>query len=163
MILLALDQSTTCTGWAIFKNGTLADSGVFLPKKDSEIQDRIYQMYNHIREKIIKENVEIIIFEDTSLNGIQNIMVVKWLCRLQGFIMSLAMERDIKNEMLYPTHWRQQLNFPTGRTPKGKPKPDLKQIAVDYVNNTHNMRLNKNKHDQAEAICIGDAYILINS
>ena len=157
MTLLSLDQSTSKTGFGVFCDGKLQSSGLICPPKSVEgINDRIYYMYKEIRKLIVKHSPDYIVFEDTTLNKIQNVEVMKWLCRLQGFVLCLCHEFNIQHILLYPTTWRSVLGFLVG---KDKKREAQKAFAIEYVNKTHNMTLGKSDDDQAEAVAIGDAFL----
>ena len=161
MKILALDQSTSSTGYAIFEDGERLSSGVFSPPKSFKgklIGQRIFWMYDQIKEKLVSEKVDKIVFEDTTLNRIQNVDTLKWLSRLQGCVMGLCFENNKEFQMLYPTEWRSSLGFLKGKSKKETNRECMKICAIEYVNKEYNLSLSNKDDDQAEAICLGKAF-----
>jgi len=114
-------------------------------------------MYQEIRKLIVEHNPDSAVFEETTLNKIQNVEVLKWLCRLQGFVLCLFHEFNIKFKLLYPNEWRSSLGFLEGNSKK---REFQKALAIEYVNNKYNKHLTKKDDDIAEAICIGESFLL---
>lgn len=65
--ILSLDMSTTCTGWAVFKDENLEDYGKIIPNKDKEWQLRLQETAAEIKSIIIKYQPYKIIAEDVPL------------------------------------------------------------------------------------------------
>lgn len=165
---MALDQSTTCTGYAIFEGNHLIESGLF-KESSKDIMVRIEGIYNQILDKANEYNVKSFIFEDTF--STLNVKVTKTLCWLQGAIMSLAFTKDYGYVLYYPNSWRKILDFKR-KSKKSNPQPNFKNNreyqkyqAIEYAKNNYDVCLtygSKGDDDRAEAICIGHAYIKEN-
>ena len=84
---LALDLSTTDTGFAIYENSNLILWGS-LSYKDKDVYDRIFRMVNKIHEMIIEEEIDEVVFED-SFSGTNKQVVVK-LNRLAGGVIFVS-------------------------------------------------------------------------
>ena len=155
MNILCLDCATKVSGYAIFKVNILKEYGLIKSKKnETNPHIRIEEMYNQIKKIIKDEKIEYIVLEDSFL--LNNVDVMKQLCRLQGSIISLCYDYNIGFYMFLPSEWRKKLEF------KGKNRQKQKTQAIDYVNNKYNFNLTYKKDsgddDIAEAICIGESF-----
>lgn len=67
-ILLALDPSSTCMGYAVFHGRTLVDAGKLKPRRTKdEANDRIDHMVSFgLNDLLIEHNPEAVVVEDTS-------------------------------------------------------------------------------------------------
>jgi len=66
MRLLALDQASRTTGWAIFDDEELVDSGTFTLKSD-DIGERLVDYKKHIEKLICDNDIEEVAFEDIQM------------------------------------------------------------------------------------------------
>ena len=72
MKLLALDQSSRISGFAVFEDGKLLDYGHFT-FTDKDFGERLMNIKNKVKELIEKYKVDEVIFEDIQLkNGAGN-------------------------------------------------------------------------------------------
>ena len=162
MKVFSLDQSTKATAYAVFVGNELVNYGVERrysksERKDGmETADRIFSMYNAIKKLIKKEKPDIVLIEDSYLGQTSNVDVLKWLCRLQGFLMELCMSMGIEYQLIMPNVWRKGLGFPNGRGVKRK---EEKEYAVAYVNKTFNKNFTMADEDLCESLCIGKFFI----
>lgn len=158
MKVISLDQSTKVTAYAIFVDKELVNYGVERrysksERKDGmETADRIFSIYNSIKKIIKKEKPNIVLIEDSYLGQTSNVDVLKWLCRLQGFLMELCMSMGIEYQLVMPTKWRKGLGLPNGRGIKRK---EEKEYAIAYINKTFGKDFTMADEDVCEAICIG--------
>ena len=83
-----------------------------------------------------------------------NIHTAKVLMWLQAVIVVAAYEIDpkIQYDFINASEWRAALNMKQGR---GIKRETLKQKDIQYVQDKYNIKVND---DQADAICIFDAY-----
>lgn len=162
MKVFSLDQSTKATAYAVFVGNELVNYGVERrysksERKDGmETADRIFSIYNAIKKIIKKEKPDIVLIEDSFLGQTNNVDVLKWLCRLQGFLMELCMSMGIEYKLVMSTTWRKGLGFPNGRGIKRK---EEKEYAIAYVNKTFGKSFTSKDEDVAEAICIGKNFL----
>lgn len=150
MRVISLDQSTRCSGYAVFEDGVYICSGVIdMNKSTLETDKRSFEMAKEIWKVIKKYNPEHLVLEDTQQQN--NIKTVITLARLQGMIIGYAEAHKIKVHILLPSQWRAALNYTQG--PKVK-RAELKQQSIDYVSD--NFGLTKTE-DECEAIAEGAA------
>lgn len=162
MKVFSIDASTKATAYGIFADNELVNYGVerrYSPserKNGMETADRIFSIYNSIKKIIKKEKPDIVLIEDSFLGQTSNVDILKWLCRLQGFLMELCMSMDIEYKLIMPSMWRKGLGFPNGRGVKRK---EEKEYAVAYVNKTFNKTFTMADEDVCEAIALGKFFI----
>ncbi len=151
--VLALDASTTKTGWAIFEESKLINYGKVVAEH-KDVTERICYM-NQWLDKMIEEwDLDLIVLEDVYQK--QNPQTFKILSRLQGVFINSAFLYDIKTELVMPVTWRGGLNV------GDKKRAVLKEKAIKFVKKMYNVIVSE---DEAEAICMGHyfmTYILKN-
>lgn len=150
MKILAFDQSSRLSGWAIFEDGEYVDSGVIDKHKITDSDKRVAEMGLAIYRKIKETAPDLIIAEN--IQNQSNTATVILLARLQGMILGYCAAHKIRVEILGPSQWRSELAFKQG--PKVK-REELKKQAMNYVEK--NFDVEDCTEDQAEAICIGSA------
>ena len=154
MNILALDASTKSTGWSI-KNGDIRESGC-IASASTSIEKRIAYMRDEILKLIKKYNIDTIIIEEVHAEYTHNSTVNQKLNWLQGCLRVAVWEYDknIKIETILPNSWRSAIGIHTGR---GVTRDKLKAADIEYVKNNYNKTVND---DEADAICILDAYLV---
>lgn len=146
MTRLALDQSTSKTGWCITMDGEIVDSGCIDLHKIKDTELRMKKMYEEIVNLGRTYHVEYILIEDTQYQS--NAQSYKLLCRLRGMIESYCYGTGVEIKVVKPTEWRKKLGFRQGSVKR----EELKKQAVDYVK--RNIEGNYVCEDECEAICI---------
>ena len=147
MNLLALDQSSRITGWAVFKDGKLEEFGkISLDHPDVGV--RLNQLRNKIDAMIDKFEINEIIFEDIQLqsNVANNVQTFKTLAEVYGVLYELATARGIKNSAVLASSWKSTHGI------KGKVRADQKRAAQAWVLENYGV---KPTQDEADAIAIG--------
>ena len=145
--LLALDQSSTVTGWAIFIEGELKDWG-HLTTNMSDIGDRLVQIRNFILNKFDEWDIDTVAFEDIQLqtNVGRHAQTVKALANVYGVVYETAIEFNKKYMIIPSVTWKSKLNI------KGRQRAEQKRNAQQYVKDNYNI---KPTQDEADAVCIG--------
>lgn len=153
MIILTLDLSTRSSGYALGIDGKLKKHGYFLTS-DKNPKRRIIEMRNSITQLLKEYKIEKIIMEQVRPQ--YNSHTMKILMWLQAVIVIAAYEVNpqIQCEFIGASSWRAQLKIHQGR---GIKRQQLKLQDIQYVKNKYNIQVND---DQADAICIFDAYWL---
>lgn len=149
--LLALDQSSQTTGWAIFKNDQLFTYGKFTVSNQN-IGVRLNLIRTKISELIEDYDVNEIVFEDIYLDGqkINNVQTFKVLAEVFGVVWELAEDLSIPNTAVLAGTWKSTLGI------KGKTRAEQKLNAQAYVLEHIGK---KPTQDEADAICIGIHHI----
>lgn len=151
-ILIALDESTTSTGYAVFKNSTLIEHGIF-SSKSKDVLERVSYIMEEIEKLIKKYKPSDMIIEDVQIT--MNAATAKSLLGLQFMIEIYAHRNNISCETYRTTKWRKILGLSNSRTLDRKAK---KQETIDYVKNKYKIEVLKD--DESDAIAIGTAYLL---
>lgn len=150
--LLALDQSSRITGYAVFENAKLIDYGKF-SVNDDDIGIRLLKIRQNVHSLIEKYDINEIVLEDIQLqsNVSNNVQTFKTLAEVFGVIYELATELDLRKEAVLASSWKSTLQV------KGRTRPEQKRNAQALVEKTFNI---KPTQDECDAICIGLHHIL---
>lgn len=150
--LLALDQATSNTGWALFKDGKLEDYGV--AKADGFEEQKINAMRNWLIKKIqelkLIPSADItIVLEDIQLQR-NDVKTFKVLAHLQGVLINVIYKEDLKMFIYYSSEWKSSCGI------KGKDRTAQKQNAQKFIEQTYGV---KAIQDTCDAICLGVHHI----
>lgn len=149
--ILALDQSSRTTGWAIFKDDQLSTYGHFT-FTDYEEGKRLHKIREKISSLIADNNIQEVVFEDIYMDGqhINNVSTFKKLAEVFGVVWELGISLSLPTTPVLSGTWRSTLGI------KGRTRPEQKRAAKEYVLNTYNKKATE---DECDAICIGAHYI----
>ena len=147
MKLLALDQATRTTGYAVFNDGVPVVVGHFTITKD-DFADRLVEIRNTVIKLIEEYDIDTVAFEDIQLqnNVVQNVKTFKMLAEVFGVILELLQERKIKYHIVAPIVWKATFKF------AGKGREAEKKLAQQYVLDEYGIKCTQ---DEADAACIG--------
>ena len=148
MKLLALDQSSKISGYAIYDDEKLIDYGKF-SFDDPDLGIRLRKIKNKIRQLITDNNIEQVVFEDIQMQ--ENVETFKILAMVLGVIEELLTELGLPHETVLASSWKSTLKI------KGKQRAEQKRNAQSWVINMYNI---KPTQDECDAICIGKHYLL---
>ena len=156
MKVLALDLSTTSTGYCIYDNekvdygyiqhpkNKILSYGVIKPSKKQDAIDRIIYIEKEIKELIIAKEVEYVCIEE--LSSMRGASTTKVLATLQGHIEVELRKKDMLVIKCRPSEWRKC-------KVKGRTRQELKSSAIEYIKNKYDLEVND---DEADAICIAE-------
>lgn len=148
--LLALDQSSHITGWAIFKNGKLDKYGKF-SIEDENLGVRLTKLREEINNLIDIYKPNEVVYEEIQEQN--NIQTFKVLAQVQGVILELLNSLNIPYSIMPSATWKSALGI------KGRARAEQKRNAQQYVENNYNIKVIQ---DIADAICIGIAHLKKN-
>lgn len=152
--ILALDASTSITGYSIYDNKTLVSFGTYKTNSMQEAHERINSVKNWLKAAIKEWQPDFI--------GIENIQLQKYgakatdvqvktfqtLANLQGVLLDVVFEAGVENDLVYPSEWRSYCGVNDGDAHRdAKKKAAQAKVKVWY-----NMDCTE---DEADAICIG--------
>lgn len=147
--ILALDQSTSKTGYAIFenvelKNVELQRYGIIRPSKKINSNNLISMFFNVI-QKIEEVKPDLICIEDVYMKRGKtfNIQTHKTLSNLQGMLISYFLLKNIEYVVIHPSKWKNKI--------VGK-KQITKEQTQSFLKEKYDINF---KEDEADAICIG--------
>lgn len=150
--LLALDQSTQVTGWALFENGKLIQQDIFSPSGSLEV--RLTKIRKWLLEFLERYEGEIeVALEEIQLQSNRpgqsrdmGVTTYKKLAYVQGIIIELLTFKNIKYAIVASSSWKSTCGI------KGKNSQEQKENAANYVFQQFNI---KPIQDACDAICIG--------
>lgn len=147
MRLLALDQASRTSGYAVFDNDELITYGTFT-YDDADIGIRLHKIRNKVEGLIEIHSIDYVVFEDIQLQGnvANNVQTFKTLAEVFGVIFELVTALGIEHEAVLSSSWKSTLNI------KGRTRPEQKKNAQTWVINTYGV---KPSQDASDAICIG--------
>ena len=160
--IIALDQSTSNTGCAIYKNNKLIISYVISPES-SQYSIRINKLYKSLKELLLSKTfqgidkkqillaIEDIQLQDKEPNGGKSssylgVLTYKKLAQLQGVIINLCISEGIEYVLVSPSRWKKFCGI------KGKYRDEQKKNAMLFAENITPKKITQ---DEADAICIG--------
>ena len=152
MKILALDLSTKQSGYALGEDKNLIKHGYISASARDPIK-RIIKMRDQIGKIVKNEAIQKIVMEQVRPQF--NSHTSKILMWLQAAIVIKAYEINpkIQYDFIGASTWRAALKIKQGR---GIKREQLKPQDIQYVKNKYNITVND---DQADAICIFDAYM----
>ena len=118
--VLALDQATHYTGYAVFSNRNLVDYGTFVARGDDEIA-RCLQIKQWMISLIDQYEIDFVGLEQIQLDVQKSGPVFEALAHLQGILMLTCMEEHVPCKAAHVKTWRSHCGV------KGKTRPEVKQ------------------------------------
>lgn len=149
--LLALDQASKVTGWAIFEDGKLKSYGkISLDDPNTDI--RLVQLRQGIQTLVADYNIDEVIFEDIQQqnNVANNVQTFKVLAEVYGVVSELLQELQIPHSTVLAASWKSTLGI------KGRTRVEQKKNAQLYVEQNYGIHVIQ---DIADAVCIGTHHI----
>ena len=151
--LLALDQSSRISGYAIFVDENLiAHGSINLTEED--VGQRLVLIRKEVTKLIHKYDINEIAFEDIQMQASvgNNVQTFKILAEVFGVILMLCTELKINYTIVSSNTWKSTLKI------KGKKRSEQKKDAQRYVLEHYGI---KAIQDTVDAICIG-AHMIAN-
>lgn len=150
MKLLALDQASHTTGYAVFENNKPIVISHF--EADGEdLGERLVDIRNKIKYLIDKYDIEMVAFEDIQLQDVKGskevgIKTFKMLAEVYGVVHELVNELGLDYYTIPPIVWKATFKI------AGKGRTAEKKMAQEWVNNNYNIKCTE---DEADAVCLG--------
>lgn len=148
--ILALDQSSRVSGYAVFVDNQLVASGTFTVS-DDYIPDRLVKIRKKVVALIEKYDINKVLLEDIQMQTqVNNVSTHKILAEVLGVLEELCAERKIPHELIHSSTWKSGLNI------KGRDRATQKRNAQAYVEEVYKLKVSQ---DESDAICIGSHYV----
>jgi len=141
--VLALDDSTTITGWAVFDGEELIGYGKIEMTQTSPTE-RIAALHQWLLSSISKWKPDWVAIEDIQKQ--ENVQIFKVLSQLQGVLINTLFESKIDYKIIHSASWRSFCGI------KGKNRTELKKNAQAQVKLWYDVSVTQ---DEADAICLG--------
>lgn len=153
MRLLALDQASRTTGFAVFEDDQLVKSGTFTLRSD-DVGERLVDYRKHIEKLIIDNDIEEVAFEDIQMQGqVNNVQTFKVLAEIFGVTQEFLVENGHSYHIVSSNTWKSKLQI------KGRTRVEQKRNAQIYVLENFDKKVSQ---DESDAICIGASIVLDN-
>ena len=151
--ILALDQASRTSGFAVFQEDQLIASGTFT-FDDDDFSLRLVKIRNKVISLIEQYNINKILLEDIQLQGqTNNVETYRKLAEVRGVLSELACEMKIPHEIIHSQTWKSGLDI------KGRDRTTQKRNAQAFVAAAYSKKVSQ---DESDAICIGAHYIKSN-
>lgn len=144
-VILALDVSTTSTGYAIYVGDKLTQYGFFKPKEKDWLS-RVRKMSEELQELKSNYNITTVVIEDTFF--LRNIKTVKKLCLAQGILLGQLPEANLIQ--VFPNTWKKHFGLGKGKATRSEQKQTSISVAETIF-----LISNKLNDDEADAILMG--------
>lgn len=153
MMVLAIDASTKSSGFAVYENQELKHYGC-ITAGSTNVFKRIHKMVDELEKVLIEYKIDNVIIEDVTPQDVhENIQVHKTLTYLQGYILEMLDNHNIRPKFYTASEWRKKCGIHTGR---GIRRESLKPKDIQFVRSQFGIQAND---DVADAICIGFAAV----
>ena len=151
MRVLALDQASRTSGWAVFDDGKLVTYGKFTADQ-ADVGDRLHFIRMRVSWLIDDYDIDEVVFEDIQLQGnvANNVATFKALAEVFGVLYELFVMLKMPRTAVLSTVWKSTLGI------KGKDRAAQKKAAQAWVEKTYGV---KPTQDECDAICIGAHYV----
>ena len=146
--ILAFDQASITSGWAVFDDNALINYGNWTSNGSKSTQ-RISLTKAWVATMIEKWQPDEVVFEDIQLqkfDGGEAVVTYKKLAHLQGVLKNYCYENGTPYKIAPPATWRNFSNI------KGKTRTDKKRNAQLKVEGLYEVKASQ---DEADAILIG--------
>ena len=150
--ILALDLSTTTTGFAIGEKNKLEKHGIISSNLKTSIA-RIVEMRQYISNLIKNNNIQKIVVEEVRPEYNSHTMKILMWLQAAIVIATYEIDKNIEFQFIGASSWRAELKIHQGR---GIKRQQLKSEDINYVQKKYNIKVIND--DEADAICLFDAY-----
>lgn len=148
-VILALDVSTTSTGYALYVGDKLTKFGFIKPTgKDWLV--RVRKMANKVTELDKEYSIDTVVIEDTFF--LKNIKTVKKLCLAQGILLGQLPKANLIQ--VFPNTWKKHFGLGKGKATRDEQKQTSISVAETMFLIGHGIN-----DDEADAILMG-RYVL---
>lgn len=151
--ILAFDQATNISGWAVFDNTELIQCGSIKMNQATSIEKiegtrqwiaSMIDMWNP--DRVVIEDIQLQQFGAKNSNNIEGVTTYKVLAQLQGVLLNYFFINNIQYDVVHAATWRKFCGV------KGRTRADKKKSAQLLVKEWYDAYVTQ---DEADAICIG--------
>ena len=145
MVILALDQCTSKTGWAVLINGKLKTTGTIDHSKETNLAARISMMAEDILDLVQKYQPDLIGLEDIHMKPNSNVKVYRALAMMLGYLMVLCYQHQLKCKAVSVSEWCSSCGITE------KTSSEIKLAALEFCKQIYGATV---PQDEADALCI---------
>ena len=153
-IIMAVDESISSTGVAIFSGTEFVTTYRICPEGKKPALNRMDDIYDSLREIAKRHKVSVFVAEDVyESKRKRSFLSFRYNLFIQGMLFALSKQKKNSIYALYPaSQWRSILEMNATDDREGS-----KRAAKEYVRRTLGVELECD--DEADAVCLGLAYI----
>ena len=151
--ILALDQATHTSGYAVFNNKNLIDYGSFVASGNDDIE-RSVDVKQWMISLIDQYQIDFVGLEGIQYQTAAGVTTFETLARLQGILAATCVEEKISYKIAPTNTWRTHCGV------KGKSRPDKKRSMQRLVKEWFGLSPTE---DECDAIGIGKYFSDIQS
>ena len=151
--ILALDQATHISGYAVFNNKNLIDYGTFEATGENDIE-RSVQVKQWLISLIDQFNIDFVGLEGIQYQTAAGVTTFETLARLQGILAATCYEEKVPYKIAPTNTWRLHCGV------QGRSRPDRKRSMQRLVKEWFGLTPTE---DEADAIGIGKYFSDIQS
>ena len=147
MKIIAFDQSTTATGWAVLRKDTaeIVEYGVLKPK--GETNDRIRQTIKQCLWLVDEYQASFVFIEGVQVQ--RNPRVFEILAKLSGSLEIMLEEKGYFVNVVKASEWRKLVGI------KNRKRAEVKKEAIELVYTLYDIKASE---DECEAILFARAF-----
>ena len=156
MRILALDQASRVSGWAVFQDNELEQFGKIDVTNEIYLGSRLHTLRQTVKHLIDDLHIDKVYLEDIYMDGqrVNNVQTFKALAEVFGVLYELCVDMEVPVEAILAGTWKSVLGI------KGKTRPEQKRAAQGWVKENYNL---KPTQDECDAICIGACAVKQNA
>ena len=143
--ILALDQATHTSGYAVFNNKNLIDYGSYVASGNDDIE-RSVDVKQWMISLIDQYEIDFVGLEGIQYQSTAGVTTFETLARLQGILMAACHEQNITYYIIPPATWRSHCEV------KGRSRTDKKRSMQTKVKEWFDITVSD---DVADSIGIG--------
>ncbi|HZK22785.1 MAG TPA: crossover junction endodeoxyribonuclease RuvC [Atopostipes sp.] len=147
MRIIAFDQSTTATGWAVLEQETAEIVKFGVLKPEGETNDRIRQTIKHCLWLVEEYQVTFVFIE--GIYSELNKKVFAILAKLAGSLEIMLEEKGYIVNVVSANEWRERVGI------KSRKRADVKKEAIELVHTLYGIKASE---DECEAILFARAF-----
>lgn len=151
--ILALDQATNISGWAVFDDKELVQCGTFQSNQATAVEkiETVRQWVASMVEmwqpdRIAIEDIQLQQFGSKTGDNKEGVTTFKTLAHLQGVLINFFYINNLKYDIIHSATWRAYCDV------KGRTRTDKKRSAQLLIKEWYDATVSQ---DEADAICIG--------
>lgn len=147
MKIIAFDQSTTASGWAVLEKETakIIDYGVLRPK--GETNDRILQTVEQCLWLVEEYKAAFVFIEGVQYQ--RNAVVLQVLAKLAGTLEIVLIKKGYFVNVVKASEWRRRVGI------KNRKRKEVKKEAIEMVESIYSIQASE---DESEAILFARAF-----
>ena len=138
---LAIDQSTTKSGYSIFVDGKLDTYGLIVANGDSE--KRVFRTVEVFKHLIQETQPDAIALENVQYQSNPKVLIL--LSKLLGILEFIALDNEIETYIVMPKVWKSTCKI------KGRKRKEQKENTVNFIKKEYGIDVSE---DIADSISI---------